>query len=106
MRLKNKIGLITGAARGIGQACASLCYAEGARLILTDIREDEGRNLAKELGSNVEYLQLDVGSEQDWQNALGLVKYKYGSIDFLVNNAGITGFLEAEGPWDAENCDL
>lgn len=106
MRLKDKIALITGGARGIGQATAELFYKEGATVIVADIRDDEGRALVQQFGNNAMYLHLDVGKEENWQQATAQLTAKYGRLDILVNNAGITGFLESTGPWDAENADL
>lgn len=104
MRLAQKIALITGAARGIGRATAELFHREGATLLLSDIREEEGLALAGTLGA--EFMLLDVGQESHWQKAALHIRNRYGRLDVLVNNAGITGFLESSGPWDAENCDL
>ena len=106
MRLKNKIALITGSARGIGQATAELFHQEGATVIASDIRDDEGNGLVKNLKANAEYLHLDVRDEVDWMKAAEYIAKKYGRLDILVNNAGITGLLESSGPWDAEHSDL
>lgn len=106
MRLNNKIALITGAARGIGQVTAALFHKEGAIVIVSDIREEEGKAIAKKLDANAEYLHLDVGNEDDWIRVTEYISTNYGRLDILVNNAGITGFLESTGPWDAENSDL
>ena len=106
MRLKDKIALITGSARGIGQATAELFHKEGAIVIISDIRDKEGEELAYKLGERVEYIQLDVRNENSWSRATEYLKNKFGRLDILVNNAGITGFLESTGPWDAENSDL
>lgn len=106
MRLKNKIALITGSSRGIGQATAELFHKEGAMVIVSDIRDDEGSALVKKLKTKCEYIHLDVGNEENWQNASEYINTKYGKLDILVNNAGITGFLESSGPWDAENSDF
>ncbi|MDP2234814.1 MAG: SDR family oxidoreductase [Bacteroidales bacterium] len=106
MRLKNKIAFITGSARGIGKATATLFQEEGATLILSDIRDEEGNANADELGENAEYIHLDVGYEKQWVMVAEYIAKKYGRLDILVNNAGITGFLESTGPWDAENADL
>jgi 3(or 17)beta-hydroxysteroid dehydrogenase len=106
MRLKGKVALITGSARGIGQATAELFQKEGAIVIVSDIRDDEGKALVKNLSTNTDYLHLDVGSEESWQIATEYINKKYGRLDILINNAGITGFLESTGPWDAENSDL
>ena len=104
MRLENKIALITGAAQGIGQAIATLFSQEGATVILTDIQDEKGKAVAKEL--NAEYVHLDVGKEEDWKTATKYILKIYGKLDVLINNAGITGFMETSGPWDAENADL
>ena len=106
MRLKNKIALITGAARGIGQATAELFHDEGATVILSDVRDEEGKILVEGKEKRTEYLHLDVGEEISWKKASEYLLDKYGRLDILVNNAGITGFLESKGPWDAENADL
>jgi 3(or 17)beta-hydroxysteroid dehydrogenase len=106
MRLKNKIALVTGSARGIGQSTAELFHREGAILILSDIRDEEGLALAERLGVRTDYLHLDVGDEKNWLSVVEHIISNYGRLDILVNNAGITGFLESTGPWDAENSDI
>jgi len=105
-RLKGKIALITGAARGIGEATARLFHREGAEVIVSDIRDNEGQGLSLQLGKRCAYLHLDVRDEACWQQAGEYMKTRYGRLDVLVNNAGITGFLESAGPWDAEYSDL
>lgn len=106
MRLQNKIALITGSARGIGQATAELFHREGAFVIVSDISDPAGEALARQLGERAEYLHLDVGDEENWSRAAAHIASTHGKLDVLVNNAGITGFLESTGPWDAENSDL
>ncbi|WP_194778301.1 SDR family oxidoreductase [Pararhodonellum marinum] len=106
MRLTNKIALVTGSARGIGQATAELFHKEGATVLISDILDNEGRKVAEQLGEKAEYLHLDVGNEDHWISATEHIAKRYGRLDVLVNNAGITGFLESSGPWDAENVDL
>lgn len=106
MRLQNKIALITGADRGIGQATAELFHREGATVIISDIRDKEGKALAGRLVKRVEYLHLDVGNENNWLTVADYISGKFGRLDILVNNAGITGFLETPGPWDAEYPDM
>lgn len=106
MRLKNKVALITGSARGIGQAIAELFNKEGAIVIVTDILDELGIHLKKQLGENAEYLHLNVKDEESWIKIANHINEKYGRLDILVNNAGITGFLETSGPFDAENVDL
>ncbi len=106
MRLKDKIALISGSARGIGQATAELFHKEGAIVIISDIRDNAGEEIAQKLGERAEYIQLDVRDENSWSRATEYLTNKFGRIDILVNNAGITGLLESTGPWDAENSDL
>jgi len=105
-RLKGKVALITGAARGIGQAIAELFYAEGAQVILSDINDKPGQEVADKMGGNSKYIHLDVSQESDWQSMTTFIENEYGHLDVLVNNAGITGFLETQGPHDPENLDL
>lgn len=105
-RLQNKIALITGAARGIGQAVAEIFHQEGAHVIVTDILDETGQKVADELGTRSEYHHLDVKHESEWQHLAEKLHQQYGGIDILVNNAGITGFLETKGPFDAENVAL
>ena len=105
-RLENKIALITGSARGIGRAIVELFCQEGATVIISDIRDEEGSQLSKILCDKGEYLHLDVRNENEWQSVSKYLSDKYKSINILVNNAGITGFLETSGPFDAENVDL
>lgn len=105
-RLENKTALITGASRGIGRAIAELFHQEGATVIITDIRDDEGLQVAQNLDGRNEYRRLDVRFESNWETTTDYIFQKYGGLDILVNNAGITGFLETEGGFDAENVNL
>lgn len=106
MRLNNKIALITGAGRGIGQAITELFHLEGATVIVTDIDDNSGSHVAQSLGKPATYRNLDVREERDWQNISQWIRQTYGRLDILINNAGITGFLETQGPFDAEHVDL
>jgi len=92
MRLDGKIALITGAARGQGEAAARAFVAEGAKVVIADILDDEGKQLAAEL--DAVYQHLDVGSEDDWAAAIERVTSEYGHPNVLVNNAGILHFSE------------
>jgi NAD(P)-dependent dehydrogenase (short-subunit alcohol dehydrogenase family) len=109
-RLQGKTALITGAARGIGLAIAEMFASEGAFVLLTDINDELGQKVANDLADNVDknarYEHLDVSKESDWEHISQLIKSEYGTLDVLVNNAGITGFLETQGPHDPENLDL
>ncbi len=90
-RLQDKITLVSGAARGIGLAVARAFLAEGACVVLSDIRDEEGTAAAAALGGRARYLHLDVRDERDWIAAVDDVLDCHGRLDVLVNNAGITG---------------
>lgn len=106
MRLKNKITLITGAARGIGASTAKLFAEEGALVIATDILDEVGNNFASQLGDNACYRHLDVREIEDWKSVCEFIKQKHGHLDVLVNNAGITGLTNATVAHDPENVTL
>ncbi len=89
-RLQDKVIIITGAAQGMGETHARFCLAEGAKVVLTDINADKGEALAKELGDNALFIQHDVTNEDDWTQVVKRTEDKFGQIDVLVNNAGIT----------------
>jgi 3alpha(or 20beta)-hydroxysteroid dehydrogenase len=91
-RLTDKVVLISGGARGIGEASARAMVAEGARVVLGDLLDDVGRALAHELGSFATYVHLDVTSPADWDAAVVAAESTYGRLDALVNNAGIVAF--------------
>ena len=88
-RLADKVALITGGARGQGEAEARLFVAEGARVVIGDMLEDEGRKLAAELGDAAVFQRMDVTQEADWQAAVKTAQSRFGRLDILVNNAGI-----------------
>lgn len=90
-RLENKVAIITGAARGMGEAHAREFIKQGAKVILADVREEMGEALAKELGENALFVKLDVTNVKDWENAVKQGESKFGNINVLVNNAGILG---------------
>ena len=87
-RLKGKVMLISGGARGQGAAEARLFIAEGARVVIGDVLEAEGRQLASELGSTATFVWQDVTQERDWETAVNAA-HKLGGLHGLVNNAGI-----------------
>jgi len=105
-RLKEKIVLITGAAQGIGQEAAIVMHREGAKVIISDINDTVGLSVAKEIGKDCHYLHLDVREETDWENAMHFILTRFGKLNILVNNAGITGFQEGFGPQDPEYTSL
>ena len=88
-RLDGKVALISGAARGMGQAEARLFAAEGAKVAVCDVIDGEGKAVAEEIGESAVYLHLDVTNEDDWAAAVAATTAAFGKLDVLVNNAGI-----------------
>jgi NAD(P)-dependent dehydrogenase (short-subunit alcohol dehydrogenase family) len=90
-RLAGKSVLITGGASGIGLATAEACLREGARVVISDINDEQGAAEVRRLSAagDIAYLHHDATSEGDWKGVLDEVVRKYGSLDVLVNNAGI-----------------
>ena len=99
-RLKNKICVVTGAARGIGRAIAARFHDEGARVIVTDIDREEGAATAAAIGCRFE--PLDVREEADWQR----LAIQVPCADVVVNNAGVTGFEGGPVAHDPEHASL
>ena len=99
-KLIGKTCLVTGAARGIGAAIARAFHREGGHLIITDIDESAGQDLAEELGG--QFFRLDVSEEADWDDLARNVP----QLDIMVNNAGITGFEHGPAAHDPEHATL
>lgn len=87
--LTGKVALVTGAARGMGEAEARLFAALGAQVVLTDLREGEGRTVAASLGSAARFVPHDVTDEESWEAAVAAAVGGFGRLDVLVNNAAI-----------------
>jgi len=87
--LEGKIALVTGAARGLGASIGRVLHAQGAQVMLADVRDEEGRALAAALGAGAHYVHLDVASETDWAAAVAATRQRCGALQVLVNNAGI-----------------
>lgn len=90
-RLDGKTALITGAAQGLGEAQARMCVQHGAKVILTDIDEMKGQKLAEELGVNAAFFRQDVAVQSTWASVVAKGEARLGTINVLLNNAGITG---------------
>ena len=93
MRVKDKVAIVTGAASGIGEACALRLAAEGAAVLLTDLQDEKGESVAahiREEGGRAEYQHLDVTLESEWIETVALAEDSFGgTLQVLVNNAGI-----------------
>ena len=97
--LTGRVALITGGARGIGNAAAARLAEEGTAVAITDVLDDEGRAAAQSLdgsGARVAYYTLDVADESAWDEVADRVEAELGPIDILVNNAGIGTFADVE----------
>ena len=92
MRLEGKAALITGAARGMGAVEARLFAEEGARVCITDVLEEQGRQVAAGItrsGGEAFFSKLDITSEEEWGRAVDEVVSRFGKLDILINNAAI-----------------
>ncbi len=99
MRLKDKIALITGGSRGIGAACAILFATQGAKVVICDVLEKEAQKVIskiEQLGGDAFYVKLDVSNEDQWERAIDTIMERYGTINVLVNNAGIAALGNVE----------
>jgi len=88
-RLDGKMAIVTGAARGTGEATARLFVQEGARVLLGDVLDEAGTAVAKDLGASALYRRLDVRREEDWAVAVEVAREEFGPVNALVNNAAV-----------------
>jgi 3alpha(or 20beta)-hydroxysteroid dehydrogenase len=94
-RLTGKIAIITGASQGMGMAHARAFVVHGAKVVLGDLNEKAGKALASELGSSAIFVKQDVARAEDWKAVLREGEQRFGTVNVLVNNAGILGTLAA-----------
>jgi NAD(P)-dependent dehydrogenase (short-subunit alcohol dehydrogenase family) len=94
MRLQGKVAVISGAAHGMGEVEAQLFAAEGAKVVIADILENEAQQVVATItgaGGEALFVRLDVTKEEDWQEVVSTTVARLGKLDILVNNAGISG---------------
>lgn len=92
-KLENKVAIITGGAQGMGASHAKRFVAEGAKVVITDILEEKGKALAKELGENALFIKHDVTKAADWDKVVKETESAFGPVNILINNAGV-GFVK------------
>ena len=102
-RLKNKKAIVTGGSRGIGEGIVKRLYNEGVEIIIADIREELAQNLIKDLDNNqISFFQVDLSQEEEIKKLMDYTKTKWGSLDFLINNAGIEdGYTLADQTYES-----
>jgi 3alpha(or 20beta)-hydroxysteroid dehydrogenase len=91
-RLDGKVALISGGARGQGAAEARLFIAEGARVVIGDVLDAEGKETAAALGDAAYFAHLDVTDEEGWRTVVAEIQDRFGPVNILVNNAGVLSF--------------
>src|ERR1700751_739473 len=96
MRLAGKVAIISGAASGMGAATARLFVREGAKVVIADVLEHEGVQQVNALGEAAHFERLDVTSEDNWAAVVAATVQRFGKLDVLVNNAGISGSAEQD----------
>ncbi len=105
MRLEGKVALISGGARGMGAVEAKLFAGEGAKVVIGDVLEDEGRQIEAEIneaGGECLFVRLDVTNEAHWVEAVDAAASRFGKLDILVNNAGIARVSNVEDTSESE----
>jgi 3alpha(or 20beta)-hydroxysteroid dehydrogenase len=95
-RLDGRVALVTGGARGLGAAYVRALHAAGAAVVVADLLDEPGAALATELGERARYVHLDVTDEGGWDAAVAAAVAAFGSLDVLVNNAGIANAAPIE----------
>ncbi|MDD5177646.1 MAG: glucose 1-dehydrogenase [Sterolibacterium sp.] len=95
-RVSGKVAIVTGAARGMGAAFARQLVEEGAKVMLTDVLDQEGEATAAVLGSNTRFLHHDVTKEEEWKRIVSKTEAAFGPVSVLVNNAGILAYCPIE----------
>lgn len=88
-RVEGKVAVVTGGAQGMGAAHARLLAEHGARVVIADVSDDAGNELAAELGYDAAFVHLDVTDADQWRALVGATNAMFGPIDVLINNAGI-----------------
>ena len=107
MRLADKVAMVTGGASGMGKSEATIFAREGAKVMVADMMESDGRKVVSEIvdsGGQAQFFRLDVTKESEWEAAVAATVAAFGKLDILVNNAGISGGI-VEDPMDTGGWD-
>ncbi len=107
MRLAGKVALVTGGASGMGKSEATIFAREGAKVMVADMLEADGRKVVTEItdsGGQARFIRLDVTQEAEWEAAVAATVAAFGKLDVLVNNAGISGGI-VDDPMDTAGWD-
>lgn len=99
-RVEDRIAIVTGGAKGMGEAAVRLLAAEGAKVVIADVDVGAGRALAESLSAQVVFERLDVRSAPNWAEAVSRTADRFGPVDILVNNAGVADPAPLE-QWNA-----
>ena len=92
-KLNRRVAIVTGAAQGIGEAISRAFIESGARVVMTDVKADQGRSLASQLGDGAHFIEQDVSICESWGDVVQESERVFGPVDILVNNAGIVGVV-------------
>ena len=95
-RLAGKVAIITGGARGQGEAEARLFAAQGAQVVITDVLTEQGDAVAKDIGDQALFIHHDVAVEEQWAQVIERTLSVFGRVDVLVNNAAVSRPLKLE----------
>ena len=101
-RVSGKVAIVTGAARGMGEAHARQPVEQGASVVLTDVLDAEGQAVAAALGTQARYMHHDVTQESQWQQIVAATEEAFGPVSVLVNNAGIAGYGAIESMQESD----
>ncbi len=97
-RVSGKVAIVTGGASGLGEASSALLVKEGAEVVITDVQEDKGHEVAERIGAV--FLPQDVSDEDRWQQVIDDVENRFGKLNILVNNAGVGNVIGGSSPED------
>ena len=105
-KLDGKVAMITGGASGIGAATVGMFAAEGARVLIADMQEDKGQEIAKELGDQGVFVRVNVTQETEVKGAIETAVERWGQLDCIYNNAGFGGALGPIESISVEDYDM